>query len=119
PRTRKLLKNGRVLRLPTKPFQLLALLVERAGEPVTREEIRERLWGVDTFVEFDDSLNHTIQKLREVLCDSAEKPRYIETLPRQGYRLTAPIETVPIEVTAPTAGGPAIPHPTGPGGRAW
>src|SRR5882762_2307576 len=81
-RTREMRKEGRLIRLPEKPYQLLALLVERAGEPVMREEIRDRLWGVDTFVEFDDSLNHAMKKLRATLADSADKPRYIETLPR-------------------------------------
>jgi DNA-binding winged helix-turn-helix (wHTH) protein/TolB-like protein len=89
----ELCKDGNVVPLQDKPLQLLVLLAERAGRPVSREEIRDRLWGSDTFVEFDDSLNHIVKKLREALGDSAENPRFIKTLPRRGYRFLFPVQT--------------------------
>jgi eukaryotic-like serine/threonine-protein kinase len=82
--------EGRKLPLPPKAFAVLKALVERPGEVVTREELRSKLWAADTFVEFEDSLNHAVNKLRRVLGDSAEKPQFIETLPRSGYRFIAP-----------------------------
>jgi TolB-like protein/DNA-binding winged helix-turn-helix (wHTH) protein/Flp pilus assembly protein TadD len=91
PATAELRNNGRVLQLPEKTFRLLLVLLERAGEPVTREEIRERLWGTTTHVEFDDNLNHAVKRLREVLGDVPAKP-LIETIPRRGYRFVAPVE---------------------------
>src|SRR5690242_10629799 len=88
----ELRRNGSVVRLQEKPFRLLTLLLETPGEPVTREAIRQRLWGTETYVEFDDSLNHAVRKLREALDDSAENPRFIETKPRRGYRFVAAVE---------------------------
>jgi cholera toxin transcriptional activator len=88
----ELRKNGAKLRLQDQPFQVLALLLERAGSVVTREEIREKLWPADTFVDFDHSLNTAVNKLREILGDSASSPRYIETLARRGYRFIAPVQ---------------------------
>ena len=88
----ELRKNGNKLRLQEQPFQVLAMLLDRAGQVVTREELRERLWAADTFVDFDHSLNTAINKLRDVLGDTAANPRFIETLPRRGYRLIAPVE---------------------------
>jgi len=85
---------GRV-KLQEQPFQVLALLLGRAGEVVTREELQKRLWPADTFVDFDDGLNTAIRKLRDALGDSAEQPRFIETVPRRGYRFIHPIETAP------------------------
>jgi TolB-like protein len=85
----ELRKAGRKVALPPKAFQVLKALLERPGEVVTREELRARLWAADTFVEFDDSLNHAVKKLRQALRDSAENPEFIETLPRHGYRLVA------------------------------
>jgi DNA-binding winged helix-turn-helix (wHTH) protein len=85
-------KNGRKLRLQEQPFQILALLLERAGDVVTREELRQKLWAADTFVDFDHGLNTAVNKLREVLGDSASTPRYIETLARRGYRFIAPLQ---------------------------
>jgi cholera toxin transcriptional activator len=79
--------------LQEQPFQVLALLLERAGDLVTREELRQKLWPADTFVDFDHSLNTAINKLRERLGDSASSPRYIETLARRGYRFIAPVQT--------------------------
>jgi TolB-like protein/DNA-binding winged helix-turn-helix (wHTH) protein/Flp pilus assembly protein TadD len=80
------------VRLSDKPFQVLLLLLERPGEVVTREQLQQRLWSADTFVDFDTGLNNAVKKLRDALGDSAEKPRFIETLPRRGYRLIAPVE---------------------------
>jgi TolB-like protein/DNA-binding winged helix-turn-helix (wHTH) protein/Tfp pilus assembly protein PilF len=84
--TGELVKNGTKIRLQVQPFQVLVLLLRRAGEMVTREELREKLWPENTFVDFDDGLNTAIRKLRQVLGDSADHPKYIETLPRRGYR---------------------------------
>jgi len=83
---RELRKNGIKIRLQEQPFQVLALLLENRGEVTTREELRQKLWPADTFVDFDNGLNTAINKIREALCDSAESPRYVETLPRRGYR---------------------------------
>lgn len=91
-RTGELFKNGTKIRLPVQRFQVLALLLQRPGEMVTREELRQKLWPEDTFVDFDDGLNTAIRKLRQVLGDSPEIPKYIETLPRRGYRLIARVE---------------------------
>jgi len=87
----ELRKNGAKLRLQGQPFQVLALLLERAGEVVTREELQQKLWPSDTFVDFDHSLNTAINKVREALGDSASNPRYVETLARRGYRFIAPV----------------------------
>jgi TolB-like protein/DNA-binding winged helix-turn-helix (wHTH) protein/Tfp pilus assembly protein PilF len=94
-RSGELRKHGSRLHLAEQPFQLLAFLVERPGEVATREEIRHRLWPGDTFVDFDNGLNATINRVREALGDSAEKPRFIETLPKRGYRFIAPVGAVP------------------------
>ncbi|MBZ5561927.1 MAG: winged helix-turn-helix domain-containing protein [Acidobacteriia bacterium] len=92
-RTGELRKQGLKLKLQIQPFRILAMLLERPGELVTREEIREALWPADTFIDFEHSVNSSIKKLREVLSDDAETPRYIETLPRRGYRFIAAVET--------------------------
>ena len=94
PRTRKLRKHGVRIRLGEQPFQILAALIERPGELVTREELRELLWPGNTFVEFDDSLNSAVKKLRDALGDAARDPRYIETVPTRGYLFIATVETV-------------------------
>ncbi len=88
----ELRKHGLRLKLSEQPFQILAMLLERPGEIVSREELRELLWPRDTFVDFDHGLNNAVMKLREVLGDSSEHPRYVETLPRRGYRFIAPVE---------------------------
>jgi len=93
-RTGELRKNGLRVRLQEQPFQVLAALLERPGEMVDREELRQRLWPADTFVDFDHSLNTAINKLREALGDSAGSPRFIETLARRGYRFLAPVEVI-------------------------
>ncbi|HET9402895.1 MAG TPA: tetratricopeptide repeat protein [Candidatus Acidoferrales bacterium] len=85
-RTGELLKNGVRVRVQIQPFRVLELLLERPGEMVTREELREKLWPQNTFVDFDDGLNTAVRKLRQVVGDSSEHPKYIETLPRRGYR---------------------------------
>jgi cholera toxin transcriptional activator len=90
----ELRKNGTKLRLQDQPFQVLALLLEHAGDVVTREELRQKLWPADTFVDFDHSLNTAVNKLRETLGDSASSPRYIETLARRGYRFIAPVQNI-------------------------
>jgi cholera toxin transcriptional activator len=87
----ELRKGGVKLRLQEQPFQVLALLLERAGDLVTREELQQKLWPSDTFVDFDHSLNTAINKVREALGDSASSPRYVETLARRGYRFIAPV----------------------------
>jgi DNA-binding winged helix-turn-helix (wHTH) protein len=90
-RTGELRKHGNRMRLQEQPFQVLAQLLERPGELVTRDELRQKLWPANTFVDFDHSLNTAINKLRETLGDSSSTPRYIETLPRRGYRFIAPV----------------------------
>jgi Tol biopolymer transport system component/DNA-binding winged helix-turn-helix (wHTH) protein len=90
------LKHGARLRLQGQPLEILRMLLERPGEVVTREELRQRLWSVDTFVDFDHSLNTAVKKLRQTLGDSADHPLYIETLSRAGYRFIAPIEKVSV-----------------------
>src|SRR6266849_6744590 len=92
-RTAELRRNGIKVRLQEQPFRLLAFLLERAGDVITREELRERLWPSE-FVDFDHSLNTAVRKLREALDDSAEHPRFIETLARRGYRFIAPVSWV-------------------------
>src|SRR6266550_1527836 len=87
----QLRKNGSRIRLQEQPFQILVLLLDRPGEVVTREQLRQKLWPSDTFVDFDHSLNTAVKKLRQALGDSVESPRFIETLPRIGYRLLVPI----------------------------
>ena len=91
-RSGELRKHGLKIRLPGQPFRILAILLERPGEVVTREELRKSLWPEDTFVDFEHSLNSAVKKLRTALGDSAENPRYIETLPRNGYRFVAPVD---------------------------
>jgi len=87
----ELRKSGMRLRLSGQPLQVLAILVERSGEVVTREELHSKLWSADTFVDFDHGLNNAVARIREVLDDSAEAPRYVETIPRRGYRFIAPL----------------------------
>ena len=94
----ELRKSGRKVRVQEQPFQLLVALVEKPGEVVTREELKDKLWPGDTYVDFDRSLNTAASKLRDALGDSASSPRFIETLPRRGYRFLASVESV---------GGPA------------
>jgi cholera toxin transcriptional activator len=90
-RSGELRKNGAKLKLQEQPFQVLAMLLERPGEVLTRDQLRQRLWPADTFVDFDHSLNTAINKLRDALGDSAANPRFIETLAKRGYRFIAPV----------------------------
>ncbi|HEX8835594.1 MAG TPA: winged helix-turn-helix domain-containing protein [Candidatus Acidoferrum sp.] len=91
---RELRKHGVRVRLPGQPFSILSILLEKPGEIVTRDEMRQRLWASDTFVDFEHSLNSAIKKLRAALNDSPENSRYIETVPRLGYRFIAPVEEI-------------------------
>jgi DNA-binding winged helix-turn-helix (wHTH) protein len=104
PRTGELRKRGARVRLQDQPFQVLTMLVERAGDLVTREEVRERLWSGSVFVAFDQALNNAIAKVRAALGDSAENPRFVETLERRGYRFLASVEWI-------AADGPPPPSP--------
>ena len=117
---RELRKHGTRLRIQDQPFAVLTVLLERAGAVVTREELREKLWPADTFVDFDHSLNTAVNKIREVLGDAAGNPRFIETLARRGYRFLgevqwpaeaqpAQIEAAPVTVAKPPTGLPT-PH---------
>jgi TolB-like protein/DNA-binding winged helix-turn-helix (wHTH) protein/Tfp pilus assembly protein PilF len=108
-RTGELRKQGLKVKLHGQPFQVLAMLLERPGELVTREEIREKLWPGDTFIDFEHSVNSSIKRLREALGDDAAAPRFIETLPRHGYRFIAPVEGGAMqELPLPTTGPRAI-----------
>jgi DNA-binding winged helix-turn-helix (wHTH) protein len=109
-RAGELRRNGARVRLQEQPLQVLAMLLERPGEVVTREELHGRLWNSDTFVDFDHGLNAAIKRLRDALGDSAENPRFVETLARRGYRFIAPLENsklpvspLPIVTPAPEA----------------
>src|SRR3954462_352843 len=100
-RSGELRKDGVKLKFSGQPFKVLAILLERPGEVVTREELQKRLWP-DTFVDVERNLNTAVNKIREVLGDSAETPSYVETLPRRGYRFIAPVETDLPEVNQDT-----------------
>src|SRR5271157_5226010 len=89
--------NGQPVLLPEQVFQVLKLLIEHDGNLVTRDELKKRLWPNDTVVEFEHSINAAIKKMRKALGDSAEEPRYVETIPRRGYRLMVPVECVGAE----------------------
>jgi len=120
-RAGELRKHGRRLRLTGRPMQILALLLERPGELLTRQELREKLWPADTFVDFEHSVNTAVQALRQALGDSPKKPRFIETLPRRGYRFIAqtakvaledrPVDSSPAPRAAPAAEPLAPPSP--------
>jgi TolB-like protein/DNA-binding winged helix-turn-helix (wHTH) protein/Tfp pilus assembly protein PilF len=103
----ELRKHGLRLKLCEQSFQILAMLLARPGEVVSREFLRERLWPSNTFVDFDHGLNNAVMKLREALGDSSERPRFIETLPRRGYRFIAPVEQRSQDLEAPVADGAA------------
>ena len=101
--TGELRKSGMRLRLSGQPFQVLAVLVQRPGEVVMREELQSLLWPADTFVDFDHGLNNAVARIREVLDDSSETPRYVETVPRRGYRFIASLTDI---APSPTPSGP-------------
>ena len=90
-RTAELRTNRQNLTLQGQPFQILIVLLERPGELVTRDELQRRLWTADTFVDFEHNLNKAVNRLRDALDDSAERPKFIETLPRKGYRWVGPV----------------------------
>jgi DNA-binding winged helix-turn-helix (wHTH) protein len=90
-RTEELRKQGLKIKLQGQPYQILVMLLENPGEILKREELRKRLWPADTFVDFEHGLNKAINRIREALGDTAESPRYVETLPRRGYRFVAPV----------------------------
>ena len=96
----QLLKNGRVVRLQPKPFKLLCLLAGQAGKLVTREDIQKALWSSDTFVDFEQGVNFAIKQVREALGEDADRPLYIQTVPRRGYRFVAPVDRVRVNATA-------------------
>jgi eukaryotic-like serine/threonine-protein kinase len=101
-RTHELRKGGLRLKIPKQSFQILAMLLERPGEVVSREDLRRKLWPSDVFVNFEASLNSAVQRLRSALQDTSIEPRYIETLPRVGYRFTASVESlIPVSREAP------------------
>src|SRR5438477_4352898 len=106
--TGELWRNGTRLRLQEQPFQVLAMLLARPGELVSREELRQKLWPADTFVDFDHSLNTAINKLRDALGDSTSAPRYVETLARRGYRFVGAVETDGVAATAAAEPAPTI-----------
>ncbi len=124
------LRNGPTrLKVPDQSIAVLQALLERPGELVTREALRDRLWGPDTFVDFEAGLNAAVRRLREALNDSADTPRYVETLPRRGYRFIAPVDGTltaapaalppPLKLRrtsrwAPRLRSPRIPRPPGP-----
>src|SRR3954453_22942151 len=87
-------KHGVRRRLQEQPFQVLAMLLERPGETVTRDELRNRLWTADTFVDFDQGGNKAVNRIRDVLCASATSPRFVETVARRGYRFIADVVAV-------------------------
>ena len=107
-RSAELRKRGIRIKLQIQPFQVLQILIEHAGEVVTREELQKRIWPVDTFVDFDQGLNNAVKKLREALADDAEKPRFIETLSKRGYRFIAHVEELGNGTLAPAGLAPAI-----------
>ncbi|MGB2625437.1 MAG: winged helix-turn-helix domain-containing protein, partial [Candidatus Acidiferrum sp.] len=99
--TRELRKNGHKVPLQGQPFQVFAILLQHSGKLVTREELREQVWPEDTFVDFDHGLNTAITKIRTALGDSAENPRFVETMPRRGYRFIVPVNSHPQAETVP------------------
>jgi len=106
-------KHGNRVRFQDQPFQVLRLLLERRGEIVTREELKQTLWPADTFVDFDDGLNTAVKKIRDVLGDSTELPRYIETIPRRGYRFVGAVElSSPRQASEPVAAPSSQPKST-------
>ena len=108
----ELWKNGNRVKLQEQPFRLLVILLENAGEVVTRDDLRHRIWRDDTFVDFDSSLRVAVGKLREALGDDAENPRYVETIPKRGYRFLvlkcAGRSMKPLNASPPMATGNSV-----------
>jgi DNA-binding winged helix-turn-helix (wHTH) protein/TolB-like protein len=113
PASGALTRGGTPVRLQPQPARVLALLAERPGEIVTREELRQRIWGDETFVDFERGLNFCVAQIRSALGDSAASPRYIETLPRRGYRFIAPV-SAPASAPPDVPTGPVVPFPVTP-----
>jgi TolB-like protein/DNA-binding winged helix-turn-helix (wHTH) protein/Tfp pilus assembly protein PilF len=109
--TQELRRRGTLLRLPSQSFQILQMLLERRGTLVTRDELRAVLWPSDTFVDFDHGLHAAVNRLRDALGDSADRPRWIETLPRRGYRFIAPVERSPDSAEAAVVDHQKLPKP--------
>src|SRR5262245_16849738 len=112
-RAGELRKHGLRVRLQQQPFQVLAMLLARPGDVVTREELQRTLWSADTFVDFDHGLNKAINKVREALGDSADTPRFVETVARRGYRFLADVRmadagTAPTDPSAVVISGPPV-----------
>jgi DNA-binding winged helix-turn-helix (wHTH) protein len=107
-RAGELYKAGRRIKLQVQPFHVLALLLERPGEMVTREDFEKRLWPGDTFVDFEHSLNTAIKKLRQALGDDKKKPRFVETLPKRGYRFIGKLEHAALKSLAKTPAQSAV-----------
>src|SRR5271154_5485154 len=121
-------KHGIRIKLQPQPYKLLLLLMERAGQVVTREEIQRHVWQDSTFVDFESGINFSINQIRAALGDDAENPRYVETLPRRGYRFIAPITTAeplanglthPLSHPVPAAEAAAIASPGGQASISW
>jgi len=118
-RAGELRRNGVKIKLQEQPFLLLAQLLERPGEVITREDLQRRLWPADTFVDFDHSLNAAIRRLRDALGDSAENPTFVETVARRGYRFLAPVTVVPPNGHGPLAVPPLATQSATPRFRRW
>jgi DNA-binding winged helix-turn-helix (wHTH) protein len=97
----ELRRSGTLIKLAPQPFRLLGLLASHAGQIVTREEIKEQVWGEETYVDFEQGMNHCIKQIRTVLGDNADSPLYVETLPRRGYRFLAPVVSKNVLAPAP------------------
>ena len=109
-RSKELHKQGMKIRLQGQPVEILAMLLERPGETVTREELQKRLWPADTFVDFEQGLNNAMKRLRTALDDSAGTPRFIETIPRRGYRFISEIKEEPVAVPIPPSSTVPLPN---------
>jgi TolB-like protein/DNA-binding winged helix-turn-helix (wHTH) protein/Flp pilus assembly protein TadD len=114
-RNGELRKSGMRLKLSVQPFQVLTILLEKRGDLVTREELRDRIWPSGTFVDFENSLNKAVAKLRAILNDDPSSPRFIETVPRRGYRFLAPVEFIETEIDRRRTNGSAQPASNGSG----
>lgn len=108
----ELRRQGRRVKLQPQPSRLLSLLARKAGALVTRDEIRRELWPEGTFVDFDQSVNFAIRQIRDVLRDAPDRPLFIETVPKRGYRFIAPVERRGVEPTPPETGSPRQAVPT-------
>jgi DNA-binding winged helix-turn-helix (wHTH) protein len=106
-RAGELYKAGRRVKLQVQPFQILTMLLAHPGELITREELREKLWPADTFVDFEHGLNTAVKKLRQALCDDAKKPEFVETLARRGYRFIGTVEGMGARVSKVSAATPS------------